>query len=79
MALDPTRKSAIRERLSFYRELGIGPLYRREVRDDASVHMILAKRWSNWQLDSGDEIAADRNKLHRRRICRQATTAKPNC
>jgi uracil-DNA glycosylase len=31
MALDPTRKSAIHERLSFYRELGIGPLYRREV------------------------------------------------
>jgi DNA polymerase len=31
MALDPTRKNAIRERLSFYRELGIGPLYRREV------------------------------------------------
>src|SRR5271165_4282419 len=31
MALDPTRKDAIRERLSFYRELGIGPLYRREV------------------------------------------------
>ena len=31
MALDPTRKSAIRERLSFYHELGIGPLYRREV------------------------------------------------
>ncbi len=31
MALDPTRKNAIRERLSFYRELGIGPLYRRAV------------------------------------------------
>jgi uracil-DNA glycosylase len=31
MVLDPTRKNAIRERLSFYRELGIGPLYRREV------------------------------------------------
>ena len=31
MALDSTRKSAILERLSFYRELGIGPLYRREV------------------------------------------------
>ena len=31
MALDSTRKSAIRERLGFYRELGIGPLYRREV------------------------------------------------
>ncbi len=31
MALDSTRQSAIRERLGFYRELGIGPLYRREV------------------------------------------------
>ncbi|MGA9567017.1 MAG: uracil-DNA glycosylase [Candidatus Korobacteraceae bacterium] len=31
MTLDPTKKNAIRERLSFYRELGIGPLYRREV------------------------------------------------
>jgi len=31
MALDLTRKKLIRERLSFYRELGIGPLYRREV------------------------------------------------
>ena len=36
MALDPTRKSAIRERLSFYRELGIGPLYRREVEGSSS-------------------------------------------
>jgi uracil-DNA glycosylase family 4 len=35
MALDSTRKSAIRERLSFYRELGIGPLYRREVSTDS--------------------------------------------
>jgi len=35
MALDPTQKSAIRERLSFYRELGIGPLYRREVETDS--------------------------------------------
>ncbi len=31
MPLDPTRKSAIRERLNFYRELGVGPLYRRDV------------------------------------------------
>jgi len=31
MAIDPSNKSAIRETLSFYRELGIGPLYRREV------------------------------------------------
>jgi uracil-DNA glycosylase len=31
MALDPVTKNVIRERLSFYRELGIGPLYQREV------------------------------------------------
>ena len=31
MPLDPTSKSALRERLNFYRELGIGPLYRRNV------------------------------------------------
>ena len=31
MPLDPARQSAIRERLNFYRELGIGPLYRRDV------------------------------------------------
>jgi DNA polymerase len=37
MALDSTNKSAIRERLNFYRELGIGPLYRREVSAEAPV------------------------------------------
>src|SRR5271169_6642366 len=37
MALDPTRKNAIRERLRFYRELGIGPLYRREVSADSQA------------------------------------------
>jgi DNA polymerase len=31
MTLDPNTKSAIRERLQFYRELGIGPLYRHDV------------------------------------------------
>jgi len=30
MPLDPNTKSTLRERLNFYRELGIGPLYRRE-------------------------------------------------
>jgi len=30
MALDPATKSVLRERLQFYRELGIGPLYRRK-------------------------------------------------
>ena len=31
MTLDPNTKSALRERLNFYRELGVGPLYRRDV------------------------------------------------
>jgi uracil-DNA glycosylase len=31
MTLDPNTKSALRERLNFYRELGVGPIYRREV------------------------------------------------
>jgi DNA polymerase len=31
MTLDPNTKSALRERLNFYRELGVGPFYRREV------------------------------------------------
>lgn len=30
MTLNPDPKSALRERLNFYRELGIGPLYRRD-------------------------------------------------
>jgi len=37
MPLDPTRENLIRERLSFYRELGIGPLYRREVESGTST------------------------------------------
>jgi uracil-DNA glycosylase len=36
MALDPTTKNILRERLSFYRELGVGPLYRREVSQSQS-------------------------------------------
>ncbi len=31
MPLNPNTKSALRERLTFYRELGVGPLYRRDV------------------------------------------------
>ena len=34
MTLDSETKAALRERLQFYRELGVGPLYRREVRGD---------------------------------------------
>ena len=44
MALDPTKKTAISERLSFYRELGIGPLYRREIEAGA------------WESDLGEKL-----------------------
>ncbi|MDR3739049.1 MAG: uracil-DNA glycosylase [Terracidiphilus sp.] len=37
MTLDPNTKTALRERLSFYRELGVGPLYRREVPERADM------------------------------------------
>ena len=37
MPLDPAKKTAIRERLRFYRELGIGPLYRRDVGPNANA------------------------------------------
>src|SRR5208282_2694370 len=37
MTLDPNTRSAIRERLRFYRELGVGPLYRREVSERADA------------------------------------------
>jgi DNA polymerase len=33
MAFDPNTKSALRERMNFYHELGVGPLYRREVHE----------------------------------------------
>ena len=36
MALNPQNKNRILERLSFYRELGVGPLYRREVSANGS-------------------------------------------
>jgi uracil-DNA glycosylase len=45
MTLDANTKSALRERLNFYRELGVGPLYRRDVinratPDDLGVQLV---------------------------------------
>jgi uracil-DNA glycosylase len=45
MTLDPKTKSALRERINFYRELGVGPLYRRDTAnhaapDDLSVQLV---------------------------------------
>lgn len=37
MTLNPNTKSVLRERLNFYRELGVGPLYRREVAQRADT------------------------------------------
>src|SRR5450631_2216322 len=62
MTLDPASKSALRERLGFYRELGIGPLYRRDVghRNDATdagealVEVLAA---------AGDELADDQEQV----------------
>ncbi len=39
MTLDPDTKSALRERLNFYRELGVGPLYRRDVSESADTSL----------------------------------------
>ncbi len=39
MTLDPNTKSALRERLNFYRELGVGPLYCREVSERAEASL----------------------------------------
>lgn len=58
MALDSTRKSAIRERLGFYRELGIGPLYRREVSSD-SMTQNLGEEVAVALETVADEIVAD--------------------
>src|ERR1035437_294290 len=45
MTLDANTKSALRERLTFYRELGVGPLYRRDAissgaPDDFGVELV---------------------------------------
>jgi DNA polymerase len=59
MALDPKNKNAILERLSFYRELGVGPLYRRELREvelsSAETTELSAKKGS---FDSGGQQQA---------------------
>ena len=37
MTLDTASQSALRERLKFYRELGIGPLYKRAIEPGADA------------------------------------------
>jgi len=59
MALSPKNKNVILERLSFYRELGIGPLYLREVTEAelslAETSELLAEKES---FDSGNQQQA---------------------
>ena len=58
MPLDPNRKEIIRERLSFYRELGVGPLYRREISGD-SPSQDLGEEMIEMIETAGDVITAD--------------------
>jgi len=37
MTLDPNTKTALRDRLNFYRELGVGPLYRRDTPESHDI------------------------------------------
>ncbi len=55
MTLDPSGKSAVRERLKFYRELGIGPLYRRPVAPGADSEDV--------GEELADALAAEANEL----------------
>ena len=59
MTLDPASKSAMRERLKFYRELGIGPLYRRAVTPGADAGEELVEVLST----VGNEIAGEQERV----------------
>jgi uracil-DNA glycosylase family 4 len=56
MTLDPASKSALRERLKFYRELGIGPLYKRAVEPGADAGEAIV----DVLAEVGDQLAAER-------------------
>jgi uracil-DNA glycosylase family 4 len=58
MTVDPKHQMALRERLKFYRELGVGPLYRRNTRQspspsDAALELV------NDLAHVGDSLAAE--------------------
>src|ERR1035438_3540213 len=59
MTLDPANKSALRERLKFYRELGIGPLYKRAVEPGADAGEALVELLA----EVGDEIASKQEQV----------------
>src|SRR5580700_277598 len=59
MPFDSANKNALRERLKFYRELGIGPLYRRELAPGADVAVPLVEDLAT----VGDELAAEQGRV----------------
>ena len=59
MTLDPASKSALRERLKFYRELGIGPLYKRAVELGADAAEAIVEVLA----EVGDQLAAEQEQV----------------
>jgi uracil-DNA glycosylase len=62
MTLDPAGKSAVRERLKFYRELGLGPLYRRPV-DAGSEARGLGEEIVDVLANVADELTAKQERV----------------
>ena len=62
MTRDPASKTALRERLMFYRELGIGPLYRREVADGTQAQDF-GEELVEALAAAGDELAAEQEQV----------------
>ena len=59
MTLDPASKSALRERLKFYRELGIGPLYKRAVEPGGDATAAIVEVLA----EVGDQLAAEQEQV----------------
>src|ERR1035437_6479688 len=59
MTLDANTKSALRERLTFYRELGVGPLYRRDASPVKQLLEITSEEAATVEaaLEAADESA----------------------
>jgi DNA polymerase len=59
MTLDPNTKSALRERLTFYRELGVGPLYFRQANPLREILKITSEEAARVEaaLEAADESA----------------------
>src|SRR5208283_5572404 len=62
MTLDPASKSALLERLKFYREMGIGPLYRRDVAPGAETQVAGEERVDTLTA-VGDELAMEQDQV----------------